>query len=180
MRELLAPLRREPRAYLRVANADRIACDSARPLDLPFLPQLRKILLETNRNARRLDDDDDVLFSCPRIVGPVRRAAPDGSAIADDVLVVHQVRPARNTRGLEGERLDQVWLRLRRRRHGWTIVGLVDVVDEPHVYAALMRADDRITDDVARLILQPDVVERELERLARAVNERRDLARDVQ
>jgi hypothetical protein len=48
------------------------------------------------------------------------------------------------------------------------------------VYAALVRADERITDDVARLILQPDVVERQLERLARAVDERRDLARDVQ
>jgi hypothetical protein len=48
------------------------------------------------------------------------------------------------------------------------------------VYAAFVRADECIADDVARLILQPDVVERELERLARAVDERRDLARNVQ
>jgi hypothetical protein len=48
------------------------------------------------------------------------------------------------------------------------------------VYAALVHADERITDDVARLILQPDVVERELERFVCAVDERRDLARDVQ
>ncbi len=48
------------------------------------------------------------------------------------------------------------------------------------MHAALVCADERITDDVARLILQPDVVERELERLACDVDERRDLARDVQ
>ena len=83
-------------------------------------------------------------------------------------------------RGLERQRLDQVGLRLRRWRHGRTLVGLVDVVDEPNVNAALVRADERIADDVARLILQPDVVERELERLACDVDERRDLARDVQ
>jgi hypothetical protein len=48
------------------------------------------------------------------------------------------------------------------------------------VDAALGRADERSADDVARLVLQPDVVERELERLTRTLDERRDLPRDVQ
>ena len=46
--------------------------------------------------------------------------------------------------------------------------------------ASVVRADERGTDDVVGPVLQPDVVERELERLARAVDERRDLLRDVQ
>jgi hypothetical protein len=48
------------------------------------------------------------------------------------------------------------------------------------VYTALVRPDERITNDVTRLIPQPDVIERELERLARYVDERCDLVRDVQ
>ena len=43
-----------------------------------------------------------------------------------------------------------------------------------------MRADERAADDVARLVLKPNVVERQFERLPRAVDERRDLPRDVQ
>jgi hypothetical protein len=46
--------------------------------------------------------------------------------------------------------------------------------------AALVRADERAADDVACLVLQPDVVERQFEGLPRAVDERRDRARDVQ
>ncbi len=48
------------------------------------------------------------------------------------------------------------------------------------MHAALVRADESAVDDVLRLVVQADVVERELERLARAVDERRDLACDVQ
>jgi hypothetical protein len=43
-----------------------------------------------------------------------------------------------------------------------------------------VRGDESRAHDVRRFVVQPDVVERELERLARAVDERRDLARDVQ
>jgi hypothetical protein len=93
---------------------------------------------------------------------------------------VHQVRPAGHGRGFERQRLDQIGLGLRRRRDGRTLVDFVQVVDEPDVNAALVRADERITDDVVGPVLQPDVVERELEGLARAVDERRDLLRDVQ
>jgi hypothetical protein len=48
------------------------------------------------------------------------------------------------------------------------------------VHAALVRADQRGPDEIRRLVVQPDVVERELQRLARAVDERRDPPRDVQ
>jgi hypothetical protein len=46
--------------------------------------------------------------------------------------------------------------------------------------AALVRADECVADDVARLVLQPDVIERQFEGLPCAVDERRDLPRDVQ
>jgi hypothetical protein len=93
---------------------------------------------------------------------------------------VHQIRPTGHGRGLERQRLDQIGLGLRRRRDGRTLVDLVDVVDKPDVNAALVRADEGSADDVPRLVVQPDVVERELERLACPADERRDLARDVQ
>jgi hypothetical protein len=93
--------------------------------------------------------------------------------------VVHQVRPTRHGRGLERQRLDQIGLGLRRRRDGWTIDDLVHVVDQPDVDAALVRADECAADDVARLVRQPDVVERQFESLPRAVDERRDLPRDI-
>jgi hypothetical protein len=92
---------------------------------------------------------------------------------------VHQVRPARHGRGLERQRLDEIGLGLRRRRDGRTIDDLVQVVDQPDMDAALVRADECAADDVARLVLQSDVVERQFECLLRAVDERRDLARDV-
>ena len=60
------------------------------------------------------------------------------------------------------------------------IVDLIHVVDQPDVYAAFVRADERTADDVSRPVLQPDVVEGELERLARALDERRDPPRDVE
>src|SRR5207244_567030 len=61
-----------------------------------------------------------------------------------------------------------------------TLVDLVHVVNEPHVDATLVRADQRGLDDISRLGVQPDVVERKLQRLARAVYERRDPPRDLQ
>jgi hypothetical protein len=43
-----------------------------------------------------------------------------------------------------------------------------------------VRRNECVTDNVPCLVAQPDVVERELEGLLRAVDERRDLARDLQ
>jgi hypothetical protein len=48
------------------------------------------------------------------------------------------------------------------------------------VHAALVRADERTADDVSRPVLQPDVVERELQRLSRALDEGRDLSRNFE
>ena len=79
--------------------------------------------------------------------------------------MVHEVGPARDGRGLEREGLDERRIGLRGRRHRRTLVLLVDVVDEPDVDASLVRGDERAIDDVGRVVVETDVVERELERL---------------
>jgi hypothetical protein len=56
---------------------------------------------------------------------------------------------------------------------------VVDVVDEPHVDAAPGRSDERADDDRCRLRPEPEVVEGELERPLRRVQEGADLPRDV-
>jgi hypothetical protein len=48
------------------------------------------------------------------------------------------------------------------------------------VHAAFVRAGERAPDDVGGVVVQPDVVEGELERLARSSDEARELVRDVE
>ena len=48
------------------------------------------------------------------------------------------------------------------------------------MHATLVRADQCVADDISGVVVQANVVEGELERLARAVDERRDPPRDVQ
>jgi len=48
------------------------------------------------------------------------------------------------------------------------------------VHSTLVRADQRGADDIRRLVVQTNVIEGELQRLARAVDERRDLLRDLE
>ena len=49
------------------------------------------------------------------------------------------------------------------------------------MHSPFVRANQRVPDESRRLaVVQPDVVERELKRLACAVKKRRDLPRDVQ
>jgi len=43
-----------------------------------------------------------------------------------------------------------------------------------------VRADERAADDIGRLAVQPQVIQSQLERLARIVDERRDPARDIE
>ena len=94
---------------------------------------------------------------------------------------MHQVRPARNGRGLEGKRLDQARLGLRRRRQWQSpLVVAVEVVEKPDVHAPVLRADERVADDVGGVVVQPQVVERQLERVFRRRDEIRDLVRDVE
>ena len=52
---------------------------------------------------------------------------------------------------------------------------MVDVVDEPDRDAALLRGDERLLDELRRLVVEPDVVERELEGPLGGSQERRDL-----
>jgi hypothetical protein len=92
---------------------------------------------------------------------------------------MHEIRPAGNGRRLERQRLDQIRLRLRRRRDRRPLDDLVEVVDEPDVDTALVRAHERALDDLGRLVVEPEVVERELERLLRFVDEARDQSRNV-
>src|SRR3989442_11408883 len=90
------------------------------------------------------------------------------------------MRPARHRCRLEAQGLDQARFRYWRRRHGRTLVDLVPVVDQPDVNTPLVRCDQRAADDVSGLVLQAEVVERELQRLTCAVDERGDLLRDAQ
>jgi hypothetical protein len=94
--------------------------------------------------------------------------------------VVHEVRPAGDGGRLERQRLDQARLRLRRRRDRRPFVLLVEVVEQADVDAAVVRADERVPHDVGRVVVQAQVVERELERLLRGRNEVRDSVRDVE
>jgi hypothetical protein len=47
------------------------------------------------------------------------------------------------------------------------------------VHATLVRADQCVADDIPGVVVEANVVEGELERLARAVDERRDPPRDI-
>ena len=47
------------------------------------------------------------------------------------------------------------------------------------MHASLVRGDECVLNDLLGVVVQADVVERELERLARRLEERCDLARDV-
>src|SRR5262249_2840943 len=67
--------------------------------DVAALPQLGEVLLVPGAQLRRIDADDVVLFERPGVLGPIRRAGPDRLAVADDVLVVHELRQARIAAG---------------------------------------------------------------------------------
>ncbi len=56
---------------------------------------------------------------------------------------------------------------------------MVDVVDEPHRDASVLGAVDRSLEDLRGLVVQPDVVERELEALLRSAEELGHLVCDV-
>ena len=57
---------------------------------------------------------------------------------------------------------------------------MVDVVDEPHGDAALLRAKQGAGDDLRCVVVEPDVVERELEARLRSAEELGDLVCDVE
>ena len=63
-------------------------------LDDVLSPELVEVLDKGLRKLRRVDSEDDVLLPRPGVVGPVHRPGPDGLAVSNDELVVHQVRHA--------------------------------------------------------------------------------------
>jgi hypothetical protein len=89
---------------------------------------------------------------------------------------VHQVGDARDRERRDGQRLDELRDRLRRRRQA---LAVVDVVGEPNRDAALGGADERVADGVADGTGEPEVVERDVERLLCAVEEVDDGAPDL-
>ena len=56
---------------------------------------------------------------------------------------------------------------------------MVDVVDQTHGDPAILRREQRAGDDLRRVVVEPDVVERELEARLRAAEELGDLVRDL-
>ena len=161
------------------AERDRSGLDSAGALDPAMLPELVEREPEREREPLCAEHaDDDVLLPRPRVLGPVHRAGPHVAAVAHAELVVHQVGNPRDPARLDGQRLDRLGPRLRRRRHG-DRPGMVDVVEEPHADAALLRGEQRREDERPGLRLEADVVQSQLEALARGVDERGDLGRDA-
>ena len=126
-----------------------------------------KSLAVARRELGRVDRDDHVLLARPRVGRPVRRAGPDGCGVADHVFVVHQVGDARDRGGRERQRLDRAPGPCCGGGGTGIVVGVVDVVGEPDRDAALGRADERAADDRRQRIRQPDVVDRDLERVLR-------------
>ena len=172
VRERLAVLGREPGPHLDPVHVDRPRLDVTRADHVAGLPELVEVEAVGVRELGRLDDRDHVLLPRPRVLRPVHRAGPDRLAVADRVLVVHQVGDAGNRPRLDRQRFEQLGRRLRRRRHR-DRPGVVDVVDEPDDDAALLRVDQRRGDELGRLVVQADVVERELQRLLCGARETR-------
>ena len=177
-RERLAVPRREPRAHLSLADADGVRRNASTQLDGTRLPQLGEVLFEPRCDRRRADDRDDVLLAGERVVGPVHRAGPDGVAVADDVLVVHQVRDAGDRPGRNVERRDQRGVGLRGR---WNRdrVPMVDVVEEANCDAARVRRPDRLPDERGVFRAEVQVVVGEVERPLRPADELLDPGEDA-
>ena len=120
---------REPGPHL--GRADSTFRGSTLPVcaTASFVQSSSKLSVKARASALRAHDRDHVLLARERVVRPVQRPRPDGLAVADDVLVVHQVGDAGDRARLDAERRDQPRVRLGRRRHGHRD-GAVDVVDD--------------------------------------------------
>jgi hypothetical protein len=78
---------------------------------------------------------------------------------------MHQVGCPRDPGGRERQRVDQVGLRARRRWDGRPRAVLVEVVREANGDAAIDCAEQRALDGVRERVRQPQVVDRDVERL---------------
>jgi hypothetical protein len=81
--------------------------------------------------------------------------------------VVHQVGRPRDAGGREGERLDEIRLGARRRRDRRPRAVLVDVVCEADGDPAVGGREERALDRAGERIGEPQVVDRDVERLLR-------------
>src|SRR5207302_11260223 len=133
-------------------------------------PELLEVVVVARRDRRGVDGDDDVLLARPRVGCPIGRTGPDGSGVADDVLVVHEVGYSRDRGGRERLRLERVGIGLRRRRdrYGFRVI---EVVGETDGDTALLRGDELAADDRVELRRQLEVVDRDFERLLRGAAE---------
>ena len=119
-------------------------------------------------------------FSCTenesfvQFIEPVQTAL----AVADTYLWCMRSGHARDRLVRDAERRDQLRVGLGRRRNG-DRVAVVDVVDDPHRDAALVRRADRAADDLRGLVEQVEVVVRQVERALRAREELGDRLRDL-
>jgi hypothetical protein len=93
--------------------------------------------------------------------------------------VVHEVGPAGDGARRDRQRLDLVRPRLRRRRRYRAGRSLIEVVEESHADAALGRRAQRAEDDRLGVVVQVDIVDRDVERPLRALDERREETRDL-
>jgi hypothetical protein len=89
--------------------------------------------------------------------------------------VVHEVGDAGNGGGRERQLLDELRLRMRRRRDV-RLLGVVDVVREPDCDAALRGSDERTLDDLLQIVRKMEVVDGDLERRRRGADKVRERA----
>jgi hypothetical protein len=94
--------------------------------------------------------------------------------------VVHQVGPARDGAGRDRQRLDLVRPGLRRRRCDGAGRAPVEVVEQPHPDAALPGRAQGAEDDRLGVVVQVDVVDRDVERPLGTLDERREQPRDLE
>ncbi len=173
MRERRRPARREPGPDGRVADGRRLRLDVAGLRDDSRLPELLEIGRVGTRDLRGVDAGEQVLLERPGSLGPVRRAGQHRAAVANGVLVMHEVRDPGNRPRCDRQALDELRDRPGRRRD-WDRSRVVDVVGKPHANATFARLLERPADGLGLRAVHLDVVEGEIEGLPRLGEESRD------
>ena len=147
--------------------------DAARQRDDRLVPQALEVRRVLGGDLTRRDCEHDVLLAVPGIVGPVRRTREHRRCVADDVLVMHQVRHTGDRLHLHSDRFQTMYERpvdlgWWRHRDGHRVV-LVE--DEPHGDPSFDRGLEGGEQRVAWRVLEPQVVDRDVQALGRAVEE---------
>src|SRR5262249_32818840 len=148
----------EPGPHLVAVDGDRPRIHASGALDDPRRPQLLEVERERVRELAGARADDDVLLSRPGVVRPVEGPGPDGVAVADHVLVVHQVGDARDRARRSTYRHDVGWVAFGWRRHG-DRPRVVDVVGDAGCDTAGDGRLERADDDRLRLAVEAKIVE---------------------